>query len=167
MSGEEDCDSVCPVARSLSVVGDRWTLLIMRELSFGVCRFDEIQAMTGMSSFLLSTRLKRLEKDGVIERRLYSKHPPRYEYRATNKGKDLDEVMLVLRAWSIKWQKGAKEEDAVKFVHKRTKRTIDASWRPQAGKPFRFEDIEGTIGRAYGMEREAMRKAFLERRRGD
>ena len=96
MSWDEVCESVCPIARSLSVVGDRWTLLILRELSMGSRRFEEIQAQTGMSSFLLSTRLKRLEKDGVIERRLYNERPPRYEYHATAKGKDLDEVLLFL-----------------------------------------------------------------------
>lgn len=76
MSWDEVCESVCSIARSLSVVGDRWTLPILHELAVGSQRFDEIQAHTGMSSFLLSTRLKRLEKDGVIERRLYSERPP-------------------------------------------------------------------------------------------
>lgn len=99
-----DCvsDTVCPIARALSVVGDRWTLLILRELIMGVRRFDELQAQTGMSSHLLSTRLKRMEQDGIVERRLYSKKPPRYEYLQTAKGKDLDPVILMLRSWGMK-----------------------------------------------------------------
>ena len=167
---DEDCDSVCPIARSLSVVGDQWTLLIMRELNFGVRRFDDIQALTGISPFLLATRLRRLEKEGVIEKRLYNRRPRRYEYHATEKGKALDEVLLMLRAWSMKWQrKSAHEEPAVNLVHGRTKKVIDADWRPSPTRsPFRFDDAEGTIGRAFAAEREAKRKKFLaSRRRND
>jgi DNA-binding HxlR family transcriptional regulator len=170
VSGDEDCDSVCPIARSLSVVGDKWTLLIMRELNFGVRRFDDIQALTGISPFLLATRLKRLEKEGVIDKRLYNRRPPRYEYHATQKGHALDEVLLMLRAWGMKWQrKSADEEPAVDLVHRRTKKVIDADWRPPLGRsPFRFDDAEGTIGRAFAAEREAKRKKFLtSRRRND
>jgi DNA-binding HxlR family transcriptional regulator len=168
MSWDEVCESVCPIARSLSVVGDRWTLLILRELAMGSQRFDEIQAQTGMSSFLLSTRLKRLEKDGVIERRLYSERPPRFEYHTTEKGKDLDVVLLMLRAWEMKWGRGANEEPAVHMVHKRTKKVIDAAWRPSGtGKPFSFDDVDSTVSPAFAAEREAKRMAFLAARRGD
>jgi DNA-binding HxlR family transcriptional regulator len=166
MSASDYCDSICPIARSLNVFGDRWTLLIMRELAFGVHRFDDLQAMTGMSSFLLSGRLKRLEQDGVIERRIYSAHPPRYEYHATAMGKDLDEVMVVMRAWSMKWQKTTPdEEDAVLLIHKRSKKVLDANWRPPIGKPFSFDDTEGTFGRAYAAERAALQKKFVAKRR--
>lgn len=170
MSWDDVCDSVCPIARSLSVMGDRWTLLILRELSMGSRRFEEIQAQTGMSSFLLSTRLKRLEKDGVIERRIYNERPPRYEYHATAKGKDLDEVLLLLRAWQMKWDDPqGKEEPAVHLVHKRSKKVIDASWRPSAnGKPFSFDDTDATVSPAFAAEREERRAAFLAAtRRGD
>jgi DNA-binding HxlR family transcriptional regulator len=169
-SNRESCESVCPIARSLSVVGDQWTLLIMRELNMGVRRFDDIQALTGVSSFLLATRLKRLEKEGVIEKRLYNKRPPRYEYHATEKGKALDEVLLMLRAWSMKWQmKSAREEPAVNLVYGPTKKVIDADWRPAPSHPpFRFDDTEGTIGPAFAAEREAKRRRFLaSRRRSD
>jgi DNA-binding HxlR family transcriptional regulator len=168
MSWDEVCESVCPIARSLSVVGDRWTLLILRELSMGSRRFEEIQVQTGMSSFLLSTRLKRLEKDGVIERRLYSERPPRYEYHTTEKGRDLDEVLLLLRAWQMKWDGDqVDEEPAVRLVHKRTKKVIDAAWRPTAnGKRFSFDDVEATISPAFAAEREARRAAFLAAKRG-
>jgi DNA-binding HxlR family transcriptional regulator len=167
VSVDEDCDSVCPIARSLSVVGDQWTLLIMREISLGVRRFDDIQALTGISPFLLTTRLRRLEKEGVIEKRLYNRRPPRYEYHATEKGRALDEVLLILRAWSMKWQtKSADEQAAVKLVHKRTKKVIDADWRPPPNRPpFRFADAEGTIGPAFAAERAAKRRKFQASRR--
>lgn len=81
------------------MVGDRWTLLILRELFIGVPRFEDIQAQTGMSSHLLSARLRRLETDRILTRRPYSKRPVRYEYRLTDKGLDLYPVILGLKAW--------------------------------------------------------------------
>jgi DNA-binding HxlR family transcriptional regulator len=169
MSWDDACHSLCPIARSLSIVGDRWTLLILREILMGVRRFEGIQAQTGMSSFLLSTRLKRLEKDGVIERRLYSKRPARYEYHTTPKGKALDEILLLLRAWDMKWGgHPPRAEPAVHMTHKRTKKVIDASWRPPAkGKPFSFDDVELVVSSAYAAEREAMHAAFKATRRGE
>lgn len=86
MGWSEVGETVCPIARTLAVVGDRWTVLILRELFLGVKRFEEFQAQTGMSSHLLSTRLKRLEADGIVVRHLYSDRPPRHEYRLTSKG---------------------------------------------------------------------------------
>ncbi|MDB5850898.1 MAG: hypothetical protein JWP29_4650, partial [Rhodoferax sp.] len=103
MSWDAVFESVCPIARSLSVLGDRWTMLIMRELSMGVHRFDEIQAQTKMSSHLLAARLKRLEQDGVIERRPYNERPPRFDYHATAQGRELDPILLAFRAWGMKW----------------------------------------------------------------
>ena len=88
--------SLCPVARALAVVGDRWTVLIVRELFLGTRRFEDFQAQTGMSSHLLSTRLKRLESDGIVRRTPYSERPPRYEYRLTPKGLDLYPLLLSL-----------------------------------------------------------------------
>lgn len=164
-----ECDSLCPVDRTLSVVGDRWTLLILRELTFGVHRFDEIQAQTGMSSLLLSTRLKRLEKEGIVEKRLYNQHPPRFEYHKTGKGKGLDIVMLALRSWGLRFGRyRSNQEPAVKFVHKRTGRPIGIEWSPPAGaKPFTFDDADATLSKAYVAERDARRATFFARKRGD
>ena len=103
MSWGSVSESFCNIARSLSVVGDRWTLLIMREISLGVRRFEEIQAQTGMSSHLLATRLKRLEEDKIVERRVYNAKPLRHEYFATPKGKDLDVVLFAAGNWNIRW----------------------------------------------------------------
>ncbi len=81
-------DTVCPVARALEVAGDRWTLLILRELSLGVHRVDDLQAQLGMSSHLLSTRLKKMEAEaGCWNADATAERPPRpYEYHATTKG---------------------------------------------------------------------------------
>jgi DNA-binding HxlR family transcriptional regulator len=159
-------ESFCDIALALSVVGDRWTLLIIRELSLGFRRFEEIQAQTGMSSLLLASRLKRLESDGVIERRLYSERPKRYEYYATPKGNDLDPVLLALRAWSLKWEKcGPKKGPAVKLIYKKTGEEIDQSWTIPKGKPFSFADTQGTMSREWKAEREARQIAFHQARK--
>ncbi len=162
MSWDEMTDSACPIARALSVVGDRWTLLIMRELIMGNRRFDEIQAQTGMSSHLLSTRLKRLEADGIIERKLYCERPPRYEYERTAKGKDLDPVILLLRSWGMKHGGfGAKDEPAVRVVHRKSGKVVDADWRmPETGRKFTFDDVDSKIGKVFAKEREKKRAAF-------
>jgi DNA-binding HxlR family transcriptional regulator len=162
MSWDDVSDTECPIARACSVVGDRWTLLILRELIMGTRRFDDLQAQTGMSSHLLSTRLKRLEKDGVVERRLYSERPPRYEYRRTEQGKELDPVILLLRQWGMKYGGfGAKDEPAAHMIHKKTGKVIDADWRmPSTGKKFTFDDTRSTISKRWTKEREARRTAF-------
>jgi DNA-binding HxlR family transcriptional regulator len=90
-------------ADHLRQIIDRHALLIMRELSMNVRRFQEIEAQTKIGSPLLASRLRRLERDGIIERRLYCEHPPRYEYFATDKGKDLDSILFAAGNWNIKW----------------------------------------------------------------
>ena len=159
---EEVGSTLCPIAKSLSAVGDRWTLLIMRELIFGVRRFDDIQALLGASSFLLSTRLKRLEKDGIIERRLYSAKPERYEYYATAKGKALDSILLMLRSWGIQYcDHVPNEEPAVHFRHKASGEVVDEFWKiPHLEWPFSFDTLEGRMSADYEAERESKRRNF-------
>jgi DNA-binding HxlR family transcriptional regulator len=167
MNWDEVCESACPIARALSIVGDRWTLLILRELSMGSHRFDELQAQTGMSSFLLSTRLKRLEADGVIERRQYSDKPVRYEYFPTKMGKELDPVLLMLRNWGIKFggfRKG--EAPAIHLKLKRTGEVVDENWVPsKADSPFTFSMCESTVGRKFAAERKERSESFRATRR--
>ena len=109
-------ESICPIAKALAVVGDRWTLLLMRDLANKVNRFDELQASTGMSTHLLSVRLKRLEADGVIERRAYCQKPLRCEYHLTAKGEDLGPVLSQLKAWGNKWGDCAVGQDAPRQI---------------------------------------------------
>jgi DNA-binding HxlR family transcriptional regulator len=89
----------CPIADALELVGDRWSLLVMREISFGVHRFNDIQRHTGMPRDRLAARLRALEQAGVITRRPYSEHPPRHEYLATSAGQALIPVLQALRQW--------------------------------------------------------------------
>jgi DNA-binding HxlR family transcriptional regulator len=96
----------CSVARALAVVGDRWTLLILRDCFLGARRFDEFQASLGLSSHLLSTRLAKLVEEQILERRLYSERPERHEYRLTAKGRDLYPVIGSLLRWGDRWMAG-------------------------------------------------------------
>lgn len=90
---------VCPIADALDVVGERWSLLILRELRFGVLRFKDIQVNTGAPKETLALRLRKLEQAGLIERRRYSERPPRDEYVLTESGQELSPVLQALRKW--------------------------------------------------------------------
>ena len=94
----------CPVARTLDVIGERWTLLLLRDLFLhGPRRFQDFQeALPGVAPNTLSARLKALEANGVVERRQYSDHPVRLEYRLTDRGKSLGPIMKALRDWGTR-----------------------------------------------------------------
>jgi len=109
--------TACPVARSQELVGDRWTVLVLRELLMDNCRFDELQAQTGATPQMLASRLKKLEADGLVVRRPYNQRPLRHEYVLTEMGADFYGVILALRAWGEKWCKSPREGLAVKFTH--------------------------------------------------
>ncbi len=91
----------CPVARALDVVGERWTLLILRDLfRFGPRRFRDLEeSLEGIAPNTLSARLQGLEKRGIVASRLYSAHPPRAEYLLTDKGRALGPVLKALKTW--------------------------------------------------------------------
>ncbi|HEX2085073.1 MAG TPA: helix-turn-helix domain-containing protein [Solirubrobacteraceae bacterium] len=89
----------CSVARALEVVGERWTILILRDAFLGVRRFDDFQRSLGIARNVLNARLQRLVEAGVLERRLYQERPPRYEYRLTEMGRDLWPALLALMQW--------------------------------------------------------------------
>lgn len=91
----------CPVARALDVIGERWSLLILRDLRrYGPLRFQELeQRLPGLAPNTLSARLKTLEAQGVVATRLYETHPPRYQYFLTEKGEALKPVLKALYAW--------------------------------------------------------------------
>jgi DNA-binding HxlR family transcriptional regulator len=98
---------LCPIARSLDVVGEWWTLLIVRDALDGARRFEDFRA-TGIADNILSTRLELLVHEGIFERRLYQEHPPRHEYLLTAKGRDLLPVITALGVWGLRWTDGPK-----------------------------------------------------------
>lgn len=106
MSWNQVGEMPCSVARSLAILGDRWTLLIIRSAFLQVRRFADLQAQLGVPKHVLSTRLKRLVDDGILQKVAYQTAPPRYEYKLTEKGRDLYPVILTLVAWGDKWLDG-------------------------------------------------------------
>ncbi len=93
----------CSVAQALEVVGEWWTLLVIRNLMFGQQRFEAIQGDLGIARNILSDRLGTLVEHGVVDRVKYQDHPERFEYRLTEKGRDLFSVIAALMAWGDKW----------------------------------------------------------------
>ncbi len=92
----------CSVARAVSVIGDRWTMLVLRDLFQGVRRFEDFEKRLGIARPVLSQRLKKLVEEGVLDRVRYEERPARYEYRLTDKGRDLYPVIISLTAWGDK-----------------------------------------------------------------
>ncbi len=97
-------DMNCSIARSLEVVGEWWTLLILRDCFLGVRRFDDFHERLGISRNILTDRLEHLVDHGVLERVPYQEHPVRYDYRLTDKGRDLWLVLTALRQWGDRWE---------------------------------------------------------------
>ena len=99
-------DMNCSVAQALEIVGEWWTLLILRDAFVGIRRFDDFQARLGISRNVLTTRLDALVEHGILQRVQYSEHPPRDEYRLTPKGRGLWTVLHALREWGDEWVVG-------------------------------------------------------------
>ena len=91
-----DYDMDCSIARTLELVGERWSLLVIRDILLGNRRFDEIQASLGIARNVLASRLQRLLEEDLIERRIYQERPERHEYFLTEKGLDLWPVLIAL-----------------------------------------------------------------------
>ncbi|MGH9109341.1 MAG: winged helix-turn-helix transcriptional regulator [Acidimicrobiales bacterium] len=106
----------CSVAQCLEVVGEWWSMLIIRDVFLGVTRFDQFQARLGISRNVLNQRLSRLVEEGILDKVAYSEHPPRYDYRLTAKGRDLWPVLTAMRQWGDKYS--APEGPPLQVVHK-------------------------------------------------
>jgi DNA-binding HxlR family transcriptional regulator len=110
-------DQNCSVARALEVLGDRWTLLVIRDAFLGVRRFDDFQRDLGVARNVLSDRLQRLVDEGLLERRRYQERPERYEYRLSQKGIDLWPTIITLMKWGDRYY--APAEGAPRVVRHR------------------------------------------------
>jgi DNA-binding HxlR family transcriptional regulator len=96
-------DQDCSIARALEQIGERWTILIVRDAFLGIRRFDDFQRSLGVSRGVLADRLDRLVDAGILERRLYRERPERHEYRLTDKGRDLWPVTMALVKWGDRY----------------------------------------------------------------
>lgn len=103
MKWDEIDRQTCSVARALSEIGDRWTMLIVRDAFLRARRFEEFAERSGASRNIVADRLDKLVKARIFEQRLYQEKPDRYEYRLTEKGRELFPVLLTLVRWGDKW----------------------------------------------------------------
>ena len=172
-------DRECPLSSTLGLVGEWWTLLILHDAFDGYARFDEFEANLGISSSLLTSRLKRLVANGLLERRQYQAHPPRYEYVLTDLGRSLRPVIIALAAWGnarlpadarsmvlVDSETGVEAEPVL--VDRASGRRVDGpdfvfSAGPAASKPFRdrYEGRPGPSNQAHSRESRSAR--ILER----
>jgi DNA-binding HxlR family transcriptional regulator len=152
-------DRECPLSSTLGLVGEWWTLLILHDAFDGYTRFDQFQENLGISSSLLTSRLKRLVARGLLERRQYQTNPPRHEYVLTELGRSLRPVVVVLAAWGnarldpdqrsmvlVDAETGTEAEPVV--VDRATGRRVDGpdfvfTAGPAASKPFRDRYQDG------------------------
>jgi len=110
-------DQDCSIARALEAVGERWTLLVVREALNGTRRFDEFQSRLGIARNVLSARLERLVDEGILERLPYQDRPVRFEYLPTHKGRELLPVTLALLAWGDRYYADPAEGPPVVLRH--------------------------------------------------
>jgi len=135
----------CSVAQCLEVVGEWWSMLIVRDVFMGVTRFDQFQERLGISRNVLNQRLARLVEAGVLVKVPYSDHPPRYDYRLTDKGRDLWPVLTAMRQWGDKH--AAPDGPPIQVVHKACGQISEmVETCSNCGEPVGARDVKAVSG---------------------
>jgi len=149
----------CSVAATLEVIGDPWTMLVIRDAFNGVRRFEQWQERLGVARNVLAARLKSLVHHGVLEPRPYSERPPRNEYVLTAKGKDLFDVLYAMRNWSERWAYAPGETGggpAMRYTHRACGADVGtATICPNCGEALRYGDLKGEPSAALKAEQAA------------
>jgi DNA-binding HxlR family transcriptional regulator len=136
----------CSMARAMEVIGDRWTILVLREAYYGVTRFDEFEYYVGVAPNILSNRLRKLVDAGMMKRMPLPEHSGRYDYVLTEKGRDFFPAYLALKKWGDDWL-AEPEGPQVVFRDRKAGRAITYPKLLNAsGKPLRLEDVEVIAG---------------------
>ena len=134
----------CSIARALEIVGERWTLLIVRDAFRGLRRFEEFQANLGIARNVLTDRLNRLVAEGILERVLYHEKPERYEYQLTAKGRDLNIALAGLRQWGDQY---LSEQPPTMLRRKSDEQPVIAALVPQGTAGLRPDEVESVPAR--------------------
>lgn len=138
----------CSIAGALEALGDRWAILILRDLMLGLSRYDDLQASSGAPNTTLAERLKGLEARGLVTRRLYQERPPRFEYGLTGPGRDLWRVILALAQWGDRWDASGAGAPPVDFVDGATGRRVAlALTDAETGEPVPSGRLEARPGK--------------------
>ncbi len=137
----------CPIARSLSIFGDRWTLLIIRNAFMHTSRFDEFQNQLGMTRHLLAERLNRLVEHNIIEKKPYQVSPTRYEYKLTERGLALYPILLSFTKWGNDWMNEEQTHPHVQYIHKSCGKVADLIMTCQCcGEPLTRKNTSPDLG---------------------
>ena len=131
----------CSIAGALEVIGDRWAILVLRDLAFGLSRYDDLKISLGIPTTTLASRLKHLEAQGLVKRVRYHDRPPRDEYRLTQKGRSIWKVTTALREWGDRWDASGYGAPTIEVVDRET------------GRELRLELVDPETGRATPRER--------------
>jgi DNA-binding HxlR family transcriptional regulator len=143
--GQAASDAACSIATTLEIIGDRWTLLILRDVFRGVRRFSRLRDDLGIARNLLADRLAKLVDHGVLERVAYQDRPVRYEYRLTPKGADLSTALIALMGWGDRWYAAAGPPTVLVHHHCGTP-LIQSVRCPSCGEPVNPGSIRSRPG---------------------
>jgi DNA-binding HxlR family transcriptional regulator len=135
----------CSIAGAMELIGDRWAILLIRDLSFGLSRYDDLRTSIGIPAATLAARMKQLVDAQIVERVRYQDNPPRDEYRLTAKGRDFWKVLLALREWGDRWDASGFGAPSVE--------TVDA----ETGRPLRLALVDPDTGQAVPARRAVLR----------
>ncbi len=149
MERKSFADMACSVAQCLEVVGEWWSLLIVRDAFLGVTRFDDFRKRLGISRNILNQRLSALVEADVLSKEPYSEHPPRYDYRLTAKGRDLWPVLTTMRQWGDRY--AAPEGPPLIVRHKGCGNVAEAVLVcSSCGEPLQVRDVRAEPGPGAG-----------------
>jgi DNA-binding HxlR family transcriptional regulator len=133
---------VCSIAKALEVVGERWTLLIVRDAFLGRTRFEQFQESLGIARNVLTDRLNRLVEAGVFERVPYSDRPLRHEYRLTEQGRELNVALAALRQWGDKY---CNERPPRRLVRRRDGKAVVAALVPEGARVLADDEVVSVL----------------------
>ena len=139
LNREYEGQDFCGVAKSLEIVGERWTLLIVRDAFFGLRRFEEFQASLGVARNVLTDRLNRLVDEGIFDRVQYSERPERFEYVLTDKGRELSVALNALRQWG---ERHVLEQPRLMLRRRSDGKPVTAALVPAGTKTLRPHEVE-------------------------
>lgn len=137
----------CSIATTLEAIGDRWAMLVLRDLMLGLGRYDDLKKSTGITNATLADRLRQLEHNGLVERRLYQHGPDRYEYLLTARGRDLALVMQALAQVGDQWRQQAQAGAPLQFVRAHSGKSVHlALVERESGEPVPLAELRVQAG---------------------
>lgn len=162
MQRKSFADMNCSVAQCLEIVGEWWTLLILRDVFLGYSRFDEFESRLGIARNVLTQRLERLVDAGVLERVPYQERPVRHDYLLTDKGRDLWHVVTAMRQWGDRW--AAPDGAPVELVHRACGHVVEVVPScSHCGEPLTTRDVKARPGPGLHSTPEPPRRLALTR----